>query len=59
MAEIINLKRAKKAKARAEKEQHAAENRAKTLTPKASREIEKKSWEKILRDVEGNKRSNT
>ena len=37
MAEIINLRRARKAKARAEKETEAAENRAKFGRPKEER----------------------
>ena len=56
MAEIVNLKRVRKAKARAEKEQRAAENRAKALTPKPLRDLEKKKREKTLRDLEGKKR---
>ena len=37
MAEIINLRRARKAKARADKETEAAENRAKFGRPKEER----------------------
>jgi len=57
MAEIVNLKRVRKSKARAEKEQRAAENRAKTLAPKSLRNLKKKRREKILKDLEGNKRN--
>jgi hypothetical protein len=56
MAEIVNLRRTRKAKARAEKEQRAAENRAKTSTPKALRVLEKSRREKTLRDLDGKKR---
>jgi len=59
MAEIINLKRARKSKARAEKEQRATENRAKALTPKSLRNLEKKRRKKILKDLEGNKRNDS
>jgi hypothetical protein len=56
MAEIINFRRARTSKVRAEKEQRAAENRAKALTPKSLHRLEKKRREKILRDLEGHKR---
>lgn len=56
MAEIVNLRRTRKAKARTEKEQRATENRAKTSTPKALRVLEKSRREKILRDLDGKKR---
>lgn len=59
MAEIINLKRARKSKARAEKEQRATENRAKALTPKSLRNLEKNVGKKILKDLEGNKRNDS
>ncbi len=41
MAEIVNLKRVKKAKARADKEAEAASNRAQFGTPKNLRELAK------------------
>jgi len=56
MGEIVNLRQARKQKARAEKEQRATENRARTLTPKALRDLEKKRREKVLKDLEGKKR---
>jgi hypothetical protein len=40
MAEIINLKRARKAKARSERDAQAAENRRRFGRPKAERELE-------------------
>lgn len=55
MAEIINLNRAKKAKARAEKSAQADANRAKHGTPKAVRNLAKARKDKTARDVEGHK----
>ena len=47
MAEIVNLRQARKAKARASKEAEAATNRAKFGRPKAEKQVEaaKKSIE--------------
>ena len=39
MAEIINLRKARRAKARAQKEADAAENRAKFGRPKADKQL--------------------
>jgi len=56
MGEIVNLRRVRKSKARAEKELHAAENRAKSSKSKAVRDAEAKIRDKALRDLEGNRR---
>lgn len=48
MAEIINLRKARKAKARAEKESEAAENRAKFGRP--NEELSQSEASKDLRD---------
>jgi hypothetical protein len=52
MAEIVNLKRAKKAKARAAKEDEAAANRVRFGTPKQLRELTKARSEKAARDLD-------
>jgi hypothetical protein len=52
MAEIVNLRRAKKAKARASAEDEAAVNRARHGTPKRVRELTKARSEKTARDLE-------
>ena len=52
MAEIVNLRRAKKAKARSEAEEKAAANRAKFGTPKEERELTKARSQKQGRDLE-------
>ena len=51
MAEIVNLKRARKAKSRAEKEEKATENRALYGTPKAARKLTKARSEKAASDL--------
>lgn len=56
MAEIVNLRRAKKAKARVEKEKAADENRAKFGTPKAVHDLSKARVEKASRDLAGHKK---
>ena len=56
MAEIVNLRQARKAKARAEKEQAAEANRARFGRTKAERDIERKISEKQNRDLDGHKR---
>ena len=56
MAEIVNLRQARKAKARAEKEQAAETNRAKFGRTKAERERERMLTEKQVRDLDGHKR---
>ena len=56
MAEIINFRRAKKAKARAEKEEQAGANRTKFGTPKALRELDEARSDKQRRDLEAHKK---
>jgi hypothetical protein len=55
MAEIVNFRRAKKAKARAEDEKRAETNRAKFGTPKAERDLLKAETEKAQREHLQNK----
>jgi hypothetical protein len=55
MAEIVNLKRVKKAKARAEKSAQADANRTKHGTPKAIRDLAKARDEKAAREIEAHK----
>jgi hypothetical protein len=55
MAEIVNLKRVKKAKARAEKSAAADANRAKHGVAKPVRDLAKARDEKAARDVEAHK----
>ncbi|HWA31753.1 MAG TPA: DUF4169 family protein [Rhizomicrobium sp.] len=52
MAEIVNLKRVKKAKARAEKSAQADANRAKHGMPKAVRDLAKARDDKTSHDLE-------
>ena len=56
MGEIVNFRRAKKAKARAAKEETSAGNRAKFGTPKAIRDLDKARAAKETRDVDAHKR---
>jgi hypothetical protein len=56
MAEIINLRMARKARARAETEQQAAENRAKFGRSKAQKAIERTDAERQARTLDGAKR---
>jgi hypothetical protein len=56
MADIVNLRRAKKAKARAAKEKEAEANRATFGTPKPLRELAKARREKERRHVDAHKR---
>jgi hypothetical protein len=56
MGEIVNLRRAKKAKARAAKEKDAEANRAKFGTPKGLRDLEAARREKDRRDIDAHKR---
>lgn len=56
MAEIVNLRRAKKAKARAEAGAKAAANRSLHGIPKAERERAERLREKQARDVDAHKR---
>lgn len=53
MGEIVNLRRAKKAKARAKADEEAAANRLLHGTPKATRDLTKARSEKARRDLEG------
>ncbi len=55
MAEIVNLRRAKKAKLRAAKVDAAEANRARFGTPKAIRGLTKARSEKSARDLAGAK----
>jgi hypothetical protein len=55
MTEIINLRRAKKAKARAEKDAAAEANRTKHGVAKSVRDLAKARTEKDLRDVDARK----
>ncbi len=55
MAEIVNLRRAKKAKLRAAKEEDAVANRARFGTPKALRDLTKERSEKSARDLDAGK----
>jgi Spy/CpxP family protein refolding chaperone len=53
MAEIVNLRIARKARDRARAEQHAAENRAKFGRTKAQKQRDKAEAERLRREVEG------
>lgn len=55
MAEIINLRRAKKQKARAAKELEAASNRARFGTPKPEQKVTLARSEKERASLEGKK----
>ncbi|MBS0273863.1 MAG: DUF4169 family protein [Proteobacteria bacterium] len=55
MAEIVNLKRVKKAKARAEKSTQADANRARHGTPKAIRDLAKTRDEKAKENIDAHK----
>jgi len=55
MAEILNLRRARKAKARAEKDTHAAENRAKFGVSGAVRRLHKAEDELADKRLSGKK----
>jgi hypothetical protein len=55
MAEIVNLKRVKKAKVRAEKSAQADANRAKHGTPKAIRDLARVREEKAEENLEAHK----
>lgn len=56
MAEILNLNRARKARAKAEDKTRAAENRAKFGRAKADKALEAAQAEKLRRDLDGAKR---
>ena len=55
MAEIVNLRRAKKQKARAAKDKDAAENRVRFGTPKSQEKVNSARSEKARTDLEGKK----
>lgn len=55
MAEIINLRRARKAKGKAEKEKTAEANRVLHGTPKALRNLEKARKDKADQSLSGHK----
>jgi len=55
MAEIVNLRRAKKQKARAAKEKDAAENRVRFGTSKSQEKVNSARSEKARTDLEGKK----
>jgi len=59
MAEIVNLRRARKAKGRAGKEREAEANRAKHGTPKAARDLTQARAEKTARDLDAQKLDET
>ena len=56
MASPINLNKARKAKARASKEQQAVENRTKFGRTKAEKQSDKATAEKLRKSVEAAKR---
>ena len=58
MAEIVNLNRARKAKARAEKEESAAANRALHGTPKAVRNLAEARKDKAEKGLAGHRLEN-
>ena len=58
MAEIVNLRRARKDKARAEKEKTAEANRISHGTPKALRNLEKARKDKADQSLSGHKLEN-
>ena len=56
MAEILNLNRARKAKAKTDAQTRAAENRAKFGRAKADKALEAARADKLKRDLDGAKR---
>ena len=56
MGDIVSLKQVRKDKARAEKEAHAAQNRAKFGQPKADKQKAKIESDRAARDLDGHKR---
>jgi hypothetical protein len=56
VSDIVNLNKARKAKARADALAKAAENRIKFGRPKSQTELERKRREKAARELEGNRR---
>lgn len=55
MSEIVNLRRTRKTKARAQKERQAEANRAKHGTPKHLRDLTKAQAEKATHDIAGHR----
>ena len=55
MADIVNLRRARKAKGRAEKDRAADANRAKFGTAKSKRDLAKARADKAARDLDSSK----
>ena len=55
MAEIVNLRRARKAKGRAEKEREAEANRVKHGVPKPARDLAKARAEKEKQSVDAHR----
>ncbi len=56
MAELVNLNRARKAKARAGAEAEAVQNRVKFGRTKAERKLEAARADKAVRDIDAGKR---
>ena len=56
MAELINLRRARKAKARGEKDKAAEANRLLHGTPKSLRDLAKARGAKAARDLDAHKK---
>jgi hypothetical protein len=56
MAELINLNKARKAKARAAGKTQAAENRAKFGQTKAQKQVTRLDTERARRELDGKKR---
>ncbi|RAK66472.1 DUF4169 family protein [Phenylobacterium kunshanense] len=56
MAEVVNLNKARKAKARAEDKTRAAQNRVRFGRPKAETATSKLEAERARRDLDGKKR---
>ena len=56
MAELINLRRARKAKAKAEKDKAADANRVTHGTPKNLRDLAKARKDKAARDLDAHKK---
>lgn len=55
MGEIVNLNRARKSKARAEKEAKAAANRIAFGLPKAEKQAARRERERLTQDLDGKK----
>ena len=55
MTEIVNLRRARKAKSRSEKEKAAADNRLRYGTAKSLRDLARSEREREKRNIEGHK----